>query len=133
VLGELDEGRDDIEWRIVPPHNRRVHVRNGFRELASRHAGRPFGRGGGLDDRDTEPLSDEVEHGLLVLHGLQHIRRESCFAAERFDQLPIPGVRIPPAEHIRDVGFAEEATRGASVVYQCAVPPYERLFEESLI
>jgi nucleoside-diphosphate-sugar epimerase len=48
--------------------------------------------------------------------------------------------RGPPAEtrenlswacgDLRDRGFAEEATRGAAVVYQCSAPPYEKWLDE---
>lgn len=31
---------------------------------------------------------------------------------------------------LRDRGFAEEATRGAAVVYQCSAPPYEKWLDE---
>jgi nucleoside-diphosphate-sugar epimerase len=31
---------------------------------------------------------------------------------------------------MRDLRFAEEGTRGARVVYQCAAPPYDRWFDE---
>ncbi len=45
-----------------------------------------------------------------------------------------PGPRRPNLDWVRgdlgDLRFAEEATRGAAVVYQCSAPPYEKWLSE---
>jgi nucleoside-diphosphate-sugar epimerase len=62
------------------------------------------------------------------------------------DRLLAAGFRVrlvrrgPPGEtrenlswargHLRDRSLAEEATRGAAVVYQCSAPPYEKWHDE---